>query len=392
MSSSPTRPHRPAPALPLMGAALALLLGAGCSSYRHRGAERFEPVVESYEMETVELATRAKSVSTPASTSPWVGPGDVLAVAILGVPESATQCVVMPDGLIYFDIAGGVKVDGLNVAEIESRLTKALEATGEYPAPVVTVDLLDGRSRSVTVLGQVGAPGNYPVRGPLTLLDLIGQAGGVRPSADLGRSMVVRGNETVPADVEALVENGDMSQNIYLRPDDYVLVPLAGLERVHVLGSVQRPTSVPWSDRLTIVAALASAGGPTATGSKSTVAVVRGSLQSPKVAVFDFGDIVRGKANNFRLAPDDIIYVPESPWRRIQDYALLALRSAASALAIRAADELWDDDNNGGSSSNNNSSRTNISLQDQAPPAPAPTPAPAPAPAPTPEPTLMTEP
>ncbi|CAN5373976.1 hypothetical protein BH23VER1_BH23VER1_18370 [soil metagenome] len=336
---------------------------AGCSAIRYRDAPKFDPRMEGAEMKSIKLAMRATSVSTPASASPTVGVGDVLQVAMVGVPDSAAQCVVLPDGLIYYDMAGGIPVEGLTVSQVEARVASHLAATGEYADPTVTVDLASIRSQKFTVLGQVGTPGSYPVQAPVTLLDALAGAGGVTDAADLGRSMVVRGNDTVPADVEALIQRGDMSQNIYLRPNDYVFIPMEGIDRVHVLGSVNSPTSVPYTGKLAIVAALASAGGPSRDAAAGTVAVVRGSLQAPRVAVFDFKDIMTGKASNFQLLPDDIIWVPRSPWATVEEYVLLAFRSSASALAIRAADEVFLDDGD----SRRRSGGTSVSVPQSSP-------------------------
>ena len=343
---------------PLAGAISAVLLIPSCTSPNYSKAEKFDPVAEQSQIDDqlrpVKLNTRAVSISKPKADSDRIGPGDRLNVAILGRPESRASCVVLPDGMIYYDIAGGVKVSGLSVGEVEKKLSDALTATNEYRTPVVIADLATTGSQRFTILGQVGTPGSFPSRGAVTLLDAIASAGGIAPSADLGRAMVVRGNSTIPVDIEALVERGDMSQNIYITSGDYLFVPASGLEKVNVLGSVNRPGPVPYSSKLTIVSALATAGGPSASAAAGKVAVIRGSLQTPRVAVISFKDIATGKAANFRIAPNDIIWVPQSPWTRIEEYVMIAFRSAATSGGIRVADELFgdDDDDIGGASVN----------------------------------------
>ena len=333
---------------PLAGALSAALLISGCTTPNYKDAEKFDAVAEQSQIDAqlrpVKLNTRAVSVSKPKSDSDRIGPGDRLNIAILGRPESRTSCVVLPDGMVYYDIAGGVKVSGLTVGQVEKKISDALTATNEYRTPVVIADLAATGSQRFTILGQVGTPGSFPSRGAVTLLDAIASAGGISPSADLGRAMVVRGNSTIPADIEALVERGDMSQNIYITSGDYLFVPAAGLEKVNVLGSVNRPGPVPYSSKLTIVSALAAAGGPSTSAASGKVAIIRGSLQTPKVAVIDFKDITKGKAANFRIAPNDIIWVPQSPWTRVEEYVMLAFRSAASTGAVRLAEELYGND------------------------------------------------
>jgi len=58
-------------------------------------------------------------------------------------------------------------------------------------------------------------------------------------------------------------------------------------------------------------------GGPfTPDAYLSHVAIVRGSLSTPKVTVVDYGAILKGKAQDILLEPGDIIYIPNSPYNQ----------------------------------------------------------------------------
>ena len=61
------------------------------------------------------------------------------------------------------------------------------------------------------------------------------------------------------------------------------------------------------------MAAIATAGGPVKDSYLSQVAIVRGSLSKPQIAVVNFEDILKGKASDIVLEPRDIVYVPLSP-------------------------------------------------------------------------------
>jgi len=66
------------------------------------------------------------------------------------------------------------------------------------------------------------------------------------------------------------------------------------------------------------------------------VAVVRGSLQQPQIAIVDYKRVIRGEAPDMALQPHDIVYVPFSPYRYLQKYAELILNTFVSASAINA--------------------------------------------------------
>jgi protein involved in polysaccharide export with SLBB domain len=131
-------------------------------------------------------------------------------------------------------------------------------------------------------------------------------------------------------DFYRLVREGDLSQNVFLQPDDFVYVPSALAQQVYVLGAVRSPRAMPYTDGMTIVSALAGASGATTVdwfipgyGNStygpqpdaylSHIGIVRGSLSEPRMMVVDYGAIIKGKARDVALEPGDIIYVPNTP-------------------------------------------------------------------------------
>ena len=84
----------------------------------------------------------------------------------------------------------------------------------------------------------------------------------------------------------------------------------------------------------TLVGAIAEAGGPVKSAFMSQVAIVRGSLDNPKIAIIDYNDIIRGKASNVQLEPRDIVFVPYSPYRYLTKYLDLILLTFVRAVAI----------------------------------------------------------
>jgi protein involved in polysaccharide export with SLBB domain len=170
----------------------------------------------------------------------------------------------------------------------------------------------------------------------MTLLEALTIAGGTAraPSAvstvdlaDLRHSFVMRQGRVLPVNFVSLLQEGDMSQNIYLQPDDFVFIPSSLSQEVYVLGSVRSPSTVPFSDPMTLISAIAGANGPADEAYLGHVAIVRGSLSQPQLIEVNYNAVLRGKAPNIALEPGDIVYVPLSPYRYLTEYAQLIVNS-----------------------------------------------------------------
>ena len=324
-----------------------MLLAAvvGCGSTEKRAAEpaRFANLA----------AEPASNLTTPAGTSqlnpallrpgtaPFtLGPGDRLEIEILGTLNSRATTGVGPDGKIYYYLLPGLNVWGLTLAQTRDLLQKEL---GKYlTEPQISITLREVSSKQVWLLGRLSKPGVYPMAAPMSLLEAVAMAGGTASSgtqvtpqelADLRHSFVMRQGQFLPVDFTRLLREGDTSQNIYLQPDDFVYVPSASLQQVYVLGAVKFPRSVPYTDRMTLVSAMANATGAAtvdwfvpgnygvlADAYLSHVAIVRGSLSEPQMTVVDYGAIIKGKARDVLLEPGDIVYVPNSPYSTLKRY------------------------------------------------------------------------
>ena len=246
-----------------------------------------------------------------------------------------TVTIVGPDGKLYFDLLPGLDVWGLTLAQTKALIEKQYSQYVREP-PRVTVILREVASRHVWILGRVQAPGVYPMTGPMTLLEAISLAGGTmsltsyrdqeaagvgEELADLKRSFVVRQGKFLPVDFARLLLEGDLSQNIYLQPDDFIYFPSAAARDVYVLGAVTEPRLVPYHDGLTVAGAVAGGYGTLKGAYLSHVAVVRGALSQPHLTVVDFRSVLHGEAADMSLQPGDIVYVPLSPYRYIDHYS-----------------------------------------------------------------------
>ena len=140
----------------------------------------------------------------------------------------------------------------------------------------------------------------------------------------------------LPSDFQRLLRDGDLSQNIYLQPDDFIFVPPGRTSQVHVLGAVTRPQSQRMSGGLTVARAVALAGGTIPDAFVTNVAILRGSLAQPQVAIVDLAAVVHGRSADVRLEPGDIVYVPFTPYHNLTRYVNLILDTFARTVGVNA--------------------------------------------------------
>jgi polysaccharide biosynthesis/export protein len=279
-----------------------------------------------------------------------LGPGDRLEIEFMGETNSLSTTIVGPDGKVYFNLLPGLDVWGLTLAQTKAQLEREL-AKYVREQPQVSLALREVESKRIWVLGRVQAPGVYPLATPMTLLEAVSMAGGTMSMsayrqqdisganddlADLRRSFVLRQGRMLPVDFQRLVQQGDLSQNIYLQPDDFVFFPPAAAREVYVLGAVAEPHPVAYREGMTVAGAIASAYGTINGAYLRHVAVVRGSLSHPEMAIVDYWSVIRGKASDLPLQPNDIVYVPFAPYRYLTRYAQLIIDTFVSSAAINA--------------------------------------------------------
>jgi protein involved in polysaccharide export with SLBB domain len=151
---------------------------------------------------------------------------------------------------------------------------------------------------------------------------------------DLPNSFVLRQGQLLKVDFYRLLRRGDMSQNIYLQSDDLVYLRPATARNIYVLGAVPAPNVLPFSAESTLLSAIATVGGTVPYAYESHVAIIRGSLTEPRIAIVDYKAIRRGQATDVRLAPGDIVYVPFAPYRRLAIFAEQILAQFVQTIAI----------------------------------------------------------
>ncbi|MDB6028619.1 MAG: Polysaccharide export protein [Verrucomicrobiales bacterium] len=284
------------------------------------------------------------------STEPFrLGPGDKVELELVSDPLSTrVTSTVGPDGKLYFYLLPGIDVWGMTLDETRARLEEDLKKYMR-DKPQVGITLREVASKRIWMLGRLQAPGVYSMTNAMTLLEAVSSAGGtVNPTgstdvsqlasseelADLHRSFVIRKGQMLPVDFHRLMQEGDLSQNIYLEPDDFVYMPPMASREIYVMGAVQTPRAVSFHEGISLIDAIANSGGPAYNSYLSHVAIVRGSLTDPKIAIVDYKSILHGNATDIILQPRDIVYVPLSPYRHLRRYFELIQTTFVSSVAI----------------------------------------------------------
>ena len=158
-----------------------------------------------------------------------IGPGDSLQVFVWRNPELTATVPVRPDG----KISTPLNEDMVAVGKTPSRLARDIEKVlSEYvrsPTVNVIVNTPVGVYSQIQVIGQVTKPGPLPYRAGMKVLDAVLAVGGLTQFAAGNRAKVVRTADGHPQQLrvklDALVNKGDMSQNLELRPGDVLVVP-----------------------------------------------------------------------------------------------------------------------------------------------------------------------
>src|SRR5262245_54206561 len=137
---------------------------------------------------------------------------------------------ILPDGSIYLGKYGRLLVAGLTLEQIEAMVHDHVARQVKDAGPI-TVRVVSRQSKVYYVLGEVNAPGAYPLAGRETVLDGILAAGGVNARADLHRIILSRPTApdscrmVLPVAYEEIVQLGDTSTNYQLQAGDRVFVP-----------------------------------------------------------------------------------------------------------------------------------------------------------------------
>jgi len=248
-----------------------------------------------------------------------IGPKDLLEITVFELPDLNQTVRVSEDGSVSLPLLGRVEIEGLTREELEKKLADLLEEKYLKKARV-TIFIKEYQSKRVSVIGAVGKPGMYELLGRVSLLEMISQAGGLTDQAASELYILREGeNETqtkLTIDLNDLIINNNQKLNIPLMPKDVINIPIDQIINVFVFGAVRNPGAlqVKMSKKITLLQAIAQAGGTVDGASKSGIVIKRKDKKTGKEVniKLNLKDIIKGKKADIELQEGDVVYVPES--------------------------------------------------------------------------------
>ncbi|MDE2027275.1 MAG: SLBB domain-containing protein, partial [Candidatus Omnitrophica bacterium] len=235
-----------------------------------------------------------------------IGIDDVLAISVIKPIPFITREIVTSDGNITFPYIGAVRAKGRTLADIQSEIQERLSSYMDYP--VVSVSLLEARSKKFTIYGQVIRPGAYPVEANMSLLRAISLAGGLSVPGSTCMVKVLRTQKDgksksliFQSEITAVL-NGS-KQDVVILPGDTVVVTI---DKFFIYGEVNKPGSYYLEENMSLLDAITMAGSFIERGSTG---VVRLSRAKGGEITLDIKDILGGKDRGVTVQAGDTINV-----------------------------------------------------------------------------------
>jgi polysaccharide export outer membrane protein len=265
-----------------------------------------------------------------------IGPGDQIHVTVIDSPELDQRPRVTDAGEVPLVGVGAVKIAGLTPGEATTAIHDKLIAAHYLNHPEVTVAVEQYATQTVSVLGQVRASGAYPIGTARPVLDVLALAGGLNEIADRNIIIERRGDPDHPVRYN-LTNDGAVAvrTSVLVYPGDTVMVPKAGI--VYVLGDVNRPGGIVMdnnSSELTLLQALARAGGVARTAKQGHAKLLRKDATGYHETQLSLGEIQKGKQQDIALAPGDVLYVPFSYAKNVAVSGSSGIISSLSSAAV----------------------------------------------------------
>lgn len=235
-----------------------------------------------------------------------LGDGDNIRITVFQNPDLTLETRVSETGTITFPLIGSVKVGGLTIAAAAQAIATSLQAGNFIQKPQVNIQLLRNLGNQVSVLGQVGRPGRFPLETFTTRLsEMLAIAGGI--SGTGADSAIITGTRDGKpfrreVDIVGMFLDNKLQDDLIVAGGDVIYVHRQPM--FYIYGEVQRPGSFRIERGMTIRQALAQAGGLTQRGTERNFGVFRrGADGAITTSAVDL---------NAPVQPDDVFYVRES--------------------------------------------------------------------------------
>jgi polysaccharide export outer membrane protein len=207
-------------------------------------------------------------------------------------------------------------VAGLSQGELEKRLADLL-GKNLLQNPQVSVFIKEFTAQRVTVEGEVNKQGVFPISGEVTLLQVIVMAGGLKEQAVANQVMLFRkqvgGVRTYQVDLN-MIRNG-MANDPTVHNEDRIVVQRGVERRVTLEGEVKSAGIYSYKEQITVLQAVAMAGGLSNLARPNSIAVIRRENGRENIYTVNLDDIRSGKSVDPLVETNDRIIVDRSTGR-----------------------------------------------------------------------------
>jgi protein involved in polysaccharide export with SLBB domain len=262
-----------------------------------------------------------------------IGAGDSLGFRSFDDPSLNTNVIVRHDGYVSLPWVPDVRVAGLTRTEATLLLKEAYSEL--YYDPEVSLTILDASSQSYMVIGDVQRPAEYPYTRPITLLQGITNAGGLRINQRGGDTFVGGQGQLVKAfiirnemddrqvfeyDLRSLQEPGRHVADTPVLPGDIVYIP-EGINLVYVLGEINRQAIIPLLDGMTLLQLIANSGGLRESTARLNQVILMREMSdgSRQVMLINVRQML-STGEDFLMEPGDIVYFPRRRMTNLQEF------------------------------------------------------------------------
>lgn len=121
--------------------------------------------------------------------------GDLLSIAVMGHPEfSLERVLIMPDGVIQFPGLGSIQASGMTIKDFTSLVSQSV---GKFVLnPIVTVHVSLLPNQVVNVVGYVNSPGQITIFEPVSVIEAISKARGIKNLKKAKKLIIIRANQS----------------------------------------------------------------------------------------------------------------------------------------------------------------------------------------------------
>jgi polysaccharide export outer membrane protein len=287
--------------------------------------------------DAAQIANSKAAPSPPVGgdSSVRLGVGDLVEVSVYDVPELTTRTRVSTGGDVYLPLIEYVHVDGLTVEDAERVIEKRLDQGGFVRNPHVQLFVSEYASEGASILGEVSKPGVYPVIGEQRLFNLISVAGGLTDRVGKNISITHRAQPDKPVVVPLSHNLQDHPEsNVPVYAGDTIMVRRADI--IYVVGEVGRPSGflMDKDGRLSVLQAIALAGGPTPNAKLSQARIIRRGAAGISEVPVPLKKLLQAKAGDISLEPEDILFVPSSSRRAVSGRTAEMAAQLATGVAL----------------------------------------------------------